>query len=230
MNYTDPHKKQNLFQKILHSFDEFRQGFPLVALLALLAGVFLIVFPETALTMLIRIYGAIILLYGLLRLFALLFGGVGDGMEILVVFRLLWVLFLLVVGAIFVASPSETASFLAVVAGIYLLVDGAVKLYRLLMSRAAIAAAFGLSIENTTLRVFYTTFCILTVSAGIFLLVYPKNMVRVLAVIAGVALLIEGVQGIVAFFAERAAKRKKESEENAFVATEFIDKTDGGAQ
>ena len=94
------------------------------------------------------------------------------------------------------------------------------------MARTLLASRFGLSIENAPLRAVYVAVCVLALVAGVLLLVYPKEASDALAVVAGISLVIGGMQNVVFYFANAlAAKTNKPAASDPIESVDFEDKT-----
>lgn len=212
---------KNSFRRGMDAFAKFLRSFPVTAILLILAGAMLIAFPEGALHILLRVVGVLVILYGVLQIFALLIGADYAGFGVLLFFGLLWDVAIVIAGTILIAAPDSALAFLAVIAGVYLIVDSVIKLYRILMARAVIAARFGIVFDSPALRVTFTVCCLMTLVAGILLLAFPRESARSMAILAGASLVVDGIQTVVYHLSGRKPKDKNAPIET----TDYEDKT-----
>lgn len=97
------------------------------------------------------------------------------------------------VGIFFVASPHETLSTFTVIAGIVLLIDGAL---------AVLASIFGRG-EG---RGLVATIGVLSLIAGLILIKHPFNALVVFVLILGIWLVAAGVVRVIVAFSDREAR------------------------
>ena len=190
-----------------NKFRQFLSKFPLFDLLTAIFALLLMIAPISVITLVIRTIGITAALYAILRLvfnFTLNVRGV-----LFTLYSVSYVM-LLVFGAILLINPKGALAFLSVSVGLYLIVDGVIRLLR--ASRASGAA-----------MVVGMTLAALTVLFGSVLLFYPAGAVKISAILVGAALLTSSITNITVLYIPQ--RRHFNSKQN-YIETDFIDKSD----
>ena len=166
------------------------------AALTIAAGIFLIVKPDISLTLLCTVAGALMIFFGACKIFGYFSY---DAYQLAFQFDLALGIFTALLGLLMVIRPAYILSFTAVLLGLFVLVDGVFKL-----QTASDARRFGLA--HWWLILIGAIICILL---GAFLIFDPLDGTGALMVVAGVALLTDGVQNLFnAFYTIRPRRTK----------------------
>ena len=190
-----------------NKFRQFLSKFPLFDLLTALFAILLIAAPISVVTLIIRSIGIAAALYAVARL--ILSFAISERDLLFTLYSVSYVM-LLVFGAILLINPKGALAFLSVSVGLYLIVDGVIRLLR--ASRASGAA-----------MVVGMTLAALTVLFGSVLLFYPAGAVKISAILVGAALLTSSVTNITVLYIPQ--RRHFNSKQN-YIETDFIDKSD----
>lgn len=181
---------------------------PVYEILLLVIGLLLVVFPGTATQVVLRVIGVLVLVYAVYRVAFLLACYVRDaGFTFLLICELL----LATCGVILIVNPVGALAFLTSAAGLYLLIDCGVQLYRAVMWSGR--------------NVLGILFPAVGIVFGLFLLLYPTNAANISAILCGIALLLEGAERLILRLLHRAAKPKV-SLKSEYIEAEFEDKSD----
>lgn len=167
-----------------------RVAIALSGLVAIVVGILILVSPTATLSVIAVLFGLYFLITGVVRVArGFLTVGASAGVRILAI--LLGVL-LIIAGIVIIRNPLNSLVILAMVIGISWIIEG-------------IAALVETSRDSS--RWFGILFGIVSVIAGIVVLLAPVESISVLVVIGGIFLLVSGVVQIVqAFTFGRAAK------------------------
>ena len=187
-------------------FKQFLSKFPLFDLLTALFAILLISAPISVVTLVIRAIGVSAAIYAVARLifaFAL-----GERSVLFTLYSVAYVM-LLVFGAILLINPDGALAFLTVTVGLYLIVDGIIRLLR---SSRAVGAPMVVGM----------TLAALTVLAGSILLFFPASAVKLSAILVGAALLMSSVTNITVHF---IPKKRSFSAKEKYIEAEFVDKS-----
>jgi uncharacterized membrane protein HdeD (DUF308 family) len=145
--------------------------------LALAAGVLVLVYPDRSLTVLTIVFGIYLILLSPLRLaLALTVPGLSGGERGL---EAVLSVFALIAGIIVVVDPGAGLLGVALAFGIYLLAAGTIRLY--------------MGVTERDNRVWRIVTGILDLAAGTIVIAYPDIGLTALAVILGIYLLVRGV-------------------------------------
>jgi uncharacterized membrane protein HdeD (DUF308 family) len=157
--------------------------------IAAAAGLLLLVRPDKGLAFAAIVFGCYLLLYGLIQLArAFMAPGLLSMQRALI--GVVGVLAMLA-GVLVIARPEGTVAFVAIAGGIYLIAAGCA------------AAVQAIRFEGT--RMFDAARAVIDLIAGIALVAWPDKTVGVVAVVAGLFLLVSGVLEIFAAIALRRA-------------------------
>jgi uncharacterized membrane protein HdeD (DUF308 family) len=170
-------------------------GFGVVTLLLAIA---VLAWPGETLLVLALLFGCQLVVYGIFRFVsAFAYHSIGGGTRVL--FALLGMLSL-IVGLWAIRHLDLTLLTLAVLLGIFWIVDGAVGLYTALSAEKGVPGR-GWAIGSA----------VLSIVAGIILMAWPGISLLALAVVLGIWLLIFGIMEIVAAFQLRSATHRPPS-------------------
>ena len=152
-------------------------------------GAALVFWPGKTLVVVGFLIGLWMLLFGIIRFVMALFGGEAEGRWFLVIVGLLGI----VLGIVVMKNPSETIGVVALIAAIFWIVSGLIDLF------GAISDA------GTPSRGWVITGGIAAVLAGAVVLLWPAASIVVLAWVAGVFFIVDGVMQIIASFQIKSA-------------------------
>jgi uncharacterized membrane protein HdeD (DUF308 family) len=156
--------------------------------ISLLIGAALLIWPDKTVTVVASLIGLWILFFGVIRFVVSLFGGDTDSRWPMLIVGVLGI----VLGIVVMRNPTETIEALAIIIGIFWVITGLMDVWR------------GLS--NDFPERWWVAFGGLVAAGfGTALILWTEVTVTILAVIAGVFLLIEGVIEIIAAFQIKSA-------------------------
>ena len=156
---------------------------------SLLIGAALIWFREETLTFVGILIGLWILFFGIIRFLIALFGGESEGRFMLAVIGVLGI----ALGIIVMKNPTETIGIIAVIIGLFWIIFGLIDVFQ--------------GVTNSDLPGRWWTILggAIAAAAGVLLVFWTEPTVMVLALIAGIFLVIEGIVEIIAAFQVKAA-------------------------
>lgn len=171
-------------------------GYITVSAFTVLLGIFLIIRPQTSLNIICRISGAVIAVCGAVKL-AGYFSK--DLYRLAFEHDLIFGTLLCVIGIAALVRPVKVISSMHIVAGIIILEEGIFKL------RTAVdAKRFGLNKWHII-----TVLAVLTITAGILLLLNPFEAAQTMTVILGAAMIADGILNLcVAVYAIKVTKNR----------------------
>ena len=155
---------------------------------SLLIGATLIWFREETLTFVGILIGLWILFFGIIRFLLALFGGESEGRLMLAIVGVLGI----ALGIIVMKNPTETIGIIAVIVGLFWIVFGLVEVFQ------------GVTNSDLAGRWWTVLGGAVAAGAGVLLVFWTEPTVMVLALIAGIFLVIEGVLEIIAAFQVKA--------------------------
>lgn len=155
---------------------------------SLLIGAALIWFREETLTFVGILIGLWILFFGIIRFLLALFGGESEGRLMLAIVGVLGI----ALGIIVMKNPTETIGIIAVIVGLFWIVFGLVEVFQ------------GVTNSDLAGRWWTVLGGAVAAGAGVLLVFWTEPTVMVLALIAGIFLVIEGVLEIIAAFQVKA--------------------------
>lgn len=161
----------------------------LIGLASLVVGIFFVVSPHESLAVYAVVIGILLLFDGLLAVIESIFGR-GEGRGVLATVGVLS----LIAGVILIKHPFSTVTVFVMIFGIWLLAAGLVRLVVALSNRED--RATGLAIAA------------IDIIAGLVILTWPDISLSVLAVIAGIILIIRGIAAIYAGILLRGAAKE----------------------
>ena len=172
-------------------------GYIIMSALFCVIGLVLMLVPETAFTWLGRLLGISIIVFGVIKLVGYFSR---DLFRLAFQYDLAFGILLVVLGILTLSHPNDTMSFLAVLLGIPVLVDGLFKIQIALDSRR-----FGIRRWWLILIL-----AVLTCSVGIVLVFRPAVGILVMTVFMGVSLLMDGILNLcVALFTVKIVENQK---------------------
>ncbi len=157
--------------------------------LAILIGAALLLWPGKTLGVVGFLIGIWMLFFGIMRFLIALFGGDTDGRWVLMIVGVVGI----VLGIVVMRNPAETIAIIVLISAIFWIISGLVDIFR------------GISDSAMENRGWVIGGGALAVAAGAVVLLWPAASVLVLAIIAGVFFIIDGVMQIVAGFQVRDA-------------------------
>lgn len=155
---------------------------------SLLIGAALIWFREETLTFVGILIGLWILFFGIIRFLLAIFGGESEGRLMLAIVGVLGI----ALGIIVMKNPTETIGIIAVIVGLFWIVFGLVEVFQ------------GVTNSDLAGRWWTVLGGAVAAGAGVLLVFWTEPTVMVLALIAGIFLVIEGVLEIIAAFQVKA--------------------------
>lgn len=153
-------------------------------LFSLAIGATLVFWPGKTLTVVGWLIGFWMLFFGVLRIVMALFGGKADGRWIILIVGVVGV----ALGIVVMKNPAETIGIIALVAAIFWIISGIIDVFR------------GISEEDMPSRGWVIFGGLAAIGAGAVLLLWPAATVTVLAIIAGIFFIVDGVMQILAGF------------------------------
>jgi uncharacterized membrane protein HdeD (DUF308 family) len=158
-------------------------------LLSIFIGGALLFWPGKTLTVVGFLIGIWMLFFGIMRFLVALFGGDSDGRWLLALVGVVGI----VLGIVVMRNPSETIAVIVLIAAIFWIITGLVDVFR------------GIGDGDLENRGWVIAGGIIAVLAGAVVLLWPAASVLVLAIIAGVFFIIDGIMQIVAGFRAKSA-------------------------
>jgi len=156
---------------------------------SLLIGAALVWFREETLTFIGILIGLWILFFGIIRFLLALFGGESEGRLMLAVVGVLGI----ALGIIVMKNPTETIGIIAVIIGLFWIIFGLIDVFQ------------GVTTSDMPGRWWTVVGGLVAAAAGVLLVFWTEPTVMVLALIAGILLIIEGVLEIIGAFKVKAA-------------------------
>ncbi len=155
--------------------DRVRRRSPVASIIMIIIGLILVFGPGHTLRFLVSILGWGLILGGITEAVT----GFASGFLPIAIGGL----FMLVLGFYFIISPGTVASIIPFLAGLGVLIDGAVNLYRAWQGRYAMGYSPAKDIVLS----------IISIILGILIMIYPFATASVVAVLIGVALIYNGI-------------------------------------
>ena len=156
---------------------------------SVLIGLALVFFREESLTLIGFLIGLWILFAGIIRFLVALFGGDTEGRWLLAIIGILGV----ALGIIVMSNPTETIAVIAIIVGIFWIIFGLVDVFR------------GITRSDMPNRWWSVLGGLIAFVAGVLLVFWTEPTVVVLALLAGIYLIIMGILEVVAAFQIKAA-------------------------
>ncbi len=159
-------------------------GYIVLSVLFCVLGILLIVVPEMILPVIAGIFGTLLILFGAVKLIGYFSK---DLFRLAFQYDLALGLLLIALGFLTIAKSEDILVFLGVVLGLYILMDGLLKIQIALDSRI-----FGI-------QWWWLIFAaaLLTGIIGFFLIFRPSESAKILIMLAGISLLAEGILNLV---------------------------------
>jgi uncharacterized membrane protein HdeD (DUF308 family) len=194
---------------------------PIISVILTVIGLLLICFPESATAAVLRASGIIILIYSIYRL---VFVFLLDKDIFRTTFDFALAFAALIVSILLLADPMGMSMFISMLFGLYLITDGAFRLWRLAISKARYEY-YGMPIDKKS-RAIKTALSTVTLVVGAFLLIFPLATHKFAAIITGVCLVFEGIKGIIARIIEwKKSPNKSIGQKPMDIEADFEDKT-----
>ncbi len=153
-------------------------------LFSLFVGATLVFWPGKTLTVVGWLIGLWMLFFGILRVIMALFGGEADGRWVVLIVGTIGV----GLGIVVMKNPSETVGIIALIAAIFWVISGIIDVFR------------GITDSEMPSRGWVIFGGLAAIGAGAVLLLWPAATITVLAIIAGVFFVVDGIMQIVASF------------------------------
>ncbi len=159
-------------------------GYIVLSVLFCVLGVLLIAVPELVLPAIAGIFGSLLILFGVVKLIGYFSK---DLFRLAFQYDLALGLLLIALGFLTIAKAEDVLVFIGIVLGLYILMDGLLKIQIALDSRI-----FGI-------RWWWLIFAaaILTGIIGFFLIFRPSESAKILIMLSGISLLAEGILNLV---------------------------------
>lgn len=170
-----------------------RNSLVLLALLYIVLGVVLILFPATSLNLACLLIGAVTLLYGVVRIFGYTRAGEGEASRLELAFGIV----LAALGVFLLVCPQLLVSLIPIALGAYLLVDSFSAIKR------------SLDWKSLGFSRWWVSFLVALVLAlfGLVMILRPFTLVANLVVFIGVGFLFDGVFTLVQLIVNERAFR-----------------------
>lgn len=171
----------------MHSYKPVRTAkvsYIIMSVLIFALGITIMVFPSLPKIVICRVIGAFLCAYGIIKIIGYFSN---DLYSLAFQFDLAYGLLIIVLGAVMIIFTENFVSALGFILGVVILVDALFKI-----QSSVDAKKFGLSKWWLI-----ALFAIITVLAGIFLVIDPITAVDAATYLAGIALALEGVMNIV---------------------------------
>jgi uncharacterized membrane protein HdeD (DUF308 family) len=158
-------------------------------LVSIFIGGALLFWPGKTLTVVGFLIGLWMLFAGIMRFLIALFGGDAEGRWVILVVGIVGI----VLGIVVMRNPSETIAIIVLIAAIFWIITGLVDIFR------------GVSDSGMENRGWVIFGGVVAALAGAIVLLWPSASLLVLAVIAGVFFVVDGIMQIIAGFQVRSA-------------------------
>lgn len=156
----------------------------LSGVLSIIVGGALLAWPGKTITVVGFLVGFWMLFFGVVRFLIALFGGETGDRWIVMIVGVVGI----VLGIVVMRNPTETIAVIVLIAAIFWIITGLVDIFR------------GIGDKDLAHRGWVAVGGILAVFAGVIVLLWPAASILVLAVIAGVYFIVDGILQIVASF------------------------------
>jgi uncharacterized membrane protein HdeD (DUF308 family) len=161
----------------------------LSGILSILIGGALLLWPGKTLTVVGFLIGLWMLLAGVMRFLIALFGGDTDGRWVILVVGIVGI----ALGIVVMRNPTETIAIIVVIAAVFWIISGLVDIFQ------------GISDDGMENRGWVIFGGVVAALAGAIVLLWPSASLLVLAVIAGVFFIVDGIMQIIAGFQVKSA-------------------------
>ena len=153
-------------------------------LFSLIIGAALVFWPGKTLTVVGWLIGLWMLFFGILRVVMALFGGEAEGRWVVLIVGIVGV----ALGIVVMKNPSETIGIIALIAAIFWIISGIIDVFRAVTDSEMPSRGW----------VMFGGF--VAIAAGAILLLWPAATITVLAIIAGIFFIIDGIMQVMASF------------------------------
>ncbi len=158
-------------------------------IVSIFIGGALLFWPGKTLTVVGFLIGAWMLFFGIMRFLIALFGGDTDGRWMIALVGIVGI----VLGIVVMRNPSETIGIIALIAAIFWIITGLVDVFR------------GIGDGDMENRGWVIFGGVIAVLAGAIVLLWPAASLLVLAIIAGIYFIVDGIMQIIAGFQVKSA-------------------------
>lgn len=162
-------------------------SFILAAILYIVLGLFLLLWPDTSITVICLFFGTILLIYGLVTVISFFLRDSRQGNFVLELFL---GIVAAAIGLLFLIRPAVAASVLPMIVGLFVLVDGLINLKRAIELR-------GLFYQRWTIPLVLS---LCSVALGLIVVFRPFLVAEALAMLIGAVLIFEGVSDLWTIF------------------------------
>ena len=158
-------------------------------IVSILIGAALLFWPGKTLTVVGFLIGIWMLFFGIMLFLIALFGGEADSRWLLALVGVTGI----VLGIVVMRNPSETIGIIVLIAAIFWIITGLVDVFR------------GIGDGDMENRGWVIVGGVIAVLAGAVVLLWPAASVLVLAIIAGIYFIVDGIMQIIAGFQVKSA-------------------------
>lgn len=155
----------------------------LFSAISIVLGIFLIIFPQTSMTVLCYILGSAAVIFGVIKIASYFSSGLWGP---IFQFDLGAGIFLTVVGIFIVIDPGRVSTIIPVIVGVFWIIEGAMHFQTFLDAKR-----YHLKYRYVTLA-----FAITTCGCGVFLIFNPFEGINALMILLGISLIIDGAQNL----------------------------------
>ena len=210
-------KNNGFGRKIIDFIDKL----PIYSIITLLTGLWLLIFPERALEVALRISGLLLVVYALYRFIAV-FVLETDIFESSV--SLFSTVITLTLGILLLANPLFITVIVSTLFGVYLIISGLFALWRYSVLKEHYEI-FGVKEDRSSRSLRFVT-AIITLILGLVLVIFPLAAEKFTAIVTGICLTVESIKSIALKFKE--LRRTPRTHHTNEIEAEFVDKSDNG--
>ena len=198
----------------------FIEKLPIYSIITLLVGLWLLIFPERALEVALRISGLLFVIYALYRFIAVF---VLDTDIFESSSGLFSTVMTLTLGILLLTNPLFITGIISTLFGVYLVICGIFSLWRSSVIKNHYEL-FGISEDKTSRRI-RTITAIINLTIGLVLIIFPLAIEKFTAIVTGICLVTEGIKSIILKAIELTRVKKTHRSDGAIEA-DFVDKSD----
>lgn len=155
----------------------------LFSVISIVLGIFLIIFPQTSMTVLCYILGSAAVIFGVIKIASYFSSGLWGP---IFQFDLGAGIFLTVVGIFIVIDPVKVSTIIPVIVGVFWIIEGAMHFQTFLDAKR-----YHLKYRYVTLA-----FAITTCGCGVLLIFNPFEGINAIMILLGISLIIDGAQNL----------------------------------
>ena len=173
-------------------------------------GIALIVFPIGALSVILRVIGAVILIAKSVKIVSIVKTYTrSPEYTVILINEILIAVFALIL----IINPASTVNVITLIIGIYLLISSAMRIY-----------TYAKKMPKGSVAPPVIVFDVLSALAGLWLIFHPASLAQLVGVFIGAASLIKGVALLVGLLSAR--KKSSGGAPRDYISTDFKDKSD----